>query len=72
MKYGHVDYNKCVEMKMHFNVYLDGELIDGVVEADDVEGYAVTAVKDEKGWIVVKDGEIEYETLSGSVELVPL
>lgn len=72
MKYGHVDYNKCVEMNMYFDVYVNGEKIEDAFEADDVEGYVKYHVKDNSGQFVLNGDDLEFDTLLGSVELVPL
>ncbi len=52
-------------------VFCDGVEMEGVVEADDKEGFVVFNKK-EGGRLVISKGGIERETVRGSVRVEPL
>lgn len=54
----------------YVDVFLDGDLIQGVVTADDVEGLAVVYAHDHDGRVVPIDGKPLKRTLRGKVKIV--
>jgi len=50
-------------------VYLDGAEIKFCLTADDEKGEIITAVTDERGWMVAENGEVKRQTLYGSVRI---
>ena len=53
----------------HVEVYLDGIKLGGVREADTDKGYIIRDVYDETGKLVVEDGDIKQEILTGKVQI---
>lgn len=51
-------------------ILLDGQVIEHVAIADDVEGYVVVEIHDENGKIQVGDGRIATQCIKGKVEIV--
>jgi hypothetical protein len=52
------------------DVYRDGGLVEGCVEVNTVEGWAIIHKHDAHGRPVVKDGLIEQERVEGHFSLV--
>lgn len=51
-------------------IWVDGVQLHSVIEADDVEGYAVQPQFDRQGLYVQKDGEIQTQRRTGSVRFI--
>ncbi|QCW56708.1 hypothetical protein [Citrobacter freundii] len=50
-----------------YAVFLDGIEVKHVFTADDEKGEVITAVHDERGYVVAEKGEVKRQTLYGTV-----
>ncbi|ENF6040746.1 hypothetical protein ABRV10_002759 [Citrobacter amalonaticus] len=50
-----------------YTVYLDGVEVKHVYTADDEKGEVISAVLDERGYVVTENGEVKRQTLFGKV-----
>jgi len=59
----HQDYFRC-------EVYIDGVKRDGVITADDVDGFAIVYDLDNDGNIVLINGDIQRKEIRGDIRFV--
>ncbi|BDG84278.1 TPA: hypothetical protein OPR07_000170 [Citrobacter koseri] len=52
-----------------YTVFLDGAEVKHVYTADDEKGEVISAVLDERGYVVVENGEVKRQMLYGKVTI---
>ena len=54
-----------------YTVFLNGAEVKHVYSADDEKGEVISAVLDERGYVVVENGGVKQQTLYGTVRIEP-